>query len=116
MFVLGNFSKFIRPGYYRVGVTGGGEGILASAYLDSTNFVIVAVNPRTRSFSCKFTLPDLLINGNAFLPHLVTPWVTSSRFSLDKMDEVAITNSSFSYLLPSQSVVSFVGHLATVVR
>src|ERR1035438_2323314 len=46
LFVMGNFSKFIRPNFYRVGSTNTTIA-LVSAYKDSasTNFVIVAANP-----------------------------------------------------------------------
>jgi glucuronoarabinoxylan endo-1,4-beta-xylanase len=114
MFVLGNFSKFVRPGFVRVGVTGDTEGVMVSAYRDpnSANFVIVAINPRARDVKINFTLPHFLRLGASreYSPDSVTPWITSGNLSLADVPDVVITNSSFTYSLPAMSVVSFTGH------
>ena len=48
MYVLGQYSRFVRPGYYRIGATNTGSALI-SAYKDtnSGNFAIVAVNTNT---------------------------------------------------------------------
>ncbi len=52
MWTLGNFSRFIRPGYLRVGLPGVDDlhGLMASAYKapDDSRLVVVAVNAGTR--------------------------------------------------------------------
>jgi glucuronoarabinoxylan endo-1,4-beta-xylanase len=102
MYALGNFSKFVRPGFYRIGVTNTG-GLLVSAYKDpaSGNFAIVAVNPSSA------TSPTFALSG--FTATAVTPWITSSTLSLVRQPAVAVTNSSFTYTVPASSVVTFVG-------
>ncbi|HLX69201.1 MAG TPA: hypothetical protein VKV04_06195 [Verrucomicrobiae bacterium] len=103
-YVLGNFSRFIRPGYYRIGAANTGSTALISAYQypNSGDIAIVAINTGTASINQTFTLTNLPV------PASMTPWVTSSSLSLANQADVTITNSSFSYPLPPMSVVTFV--------
>jgi glucuronoarabinoxylan endo-1,4-beta-xylanase len=103
MFTLGQFSRFVRPNYYRIGATNQGNG-LASAYKDSLSpaFAIVAVNPNSYAIEQTFTLTN-------FAAGSVTPWITSSNLSLASQSAVALSNSSFFYELPPMSVITFAG-------
>jgi O-glycosyl hydrolase len=46
LWILGNYSRFIRPGFVRMGIRGGDESFLVSAYrsADDQRWVVVAVN------------------------------------------------------------------------
>lgn len=103
LYVLGNYSRFVRPGYYRIGVT---NDIFTSvsAYKDpvSGSFAIVAINPAPTNELQIFNLKN-------FTATAVTPWITSSNFSLVSQPAVNVTNASFAYTLPAMSVVTFVG-------
>jgi O-glycosyl hydrolase len=46
LWVMGNYSRFIRPGFVRLDVRGGSEALLVSAYrsADSKRLVVVATN------------------------------------------------------------------------
>ena len=47
LYVMGNYSKFVRPGYYRIGTTAspvGGVSVSAYKDLSTSKFVIVAIN------------------------------------------------------------------------
>ena len=104
-YCLGNFSKFIRPGYYRVTATANPTtNVYVSAYKnDSTDdFVIVAINKGTSSITQKFVL-------NNFTAGTVTPWITSGTLNLAQQGSVNVSGNSFSYSLPAKSVCSFVG-------
>ncbi|HEX4120175.1 MAG TPA: hypothetical protein VH619_06150 [Verrucomicrobiae bacterium] len=107
MYALGQFSRFVRPNYYRVNATGTAAGLSAeiSAYKDSAspNFAIVAINPNSVEISQVFNL------ANAAVISSVTPWMTTSNLSLASLTPVAATNSSFSYTLPPLSITTFVG-------
>ncbi|HTV40076.1 MAG TPA: hypothetical protein VMF08_05855 [Candidatus Sulfotelmatobacter sp.] len=107
MFALGQFSRFVRPNFYRIGATNFG-GALVSAYKDSASpgFAIVAINPDTTNIVQTFTLENVSETS------VVTPWMTTSNLSLAPQSPIAITNSSFTYTLPAMSVVTFAG-LAT---
>ena len=103
MYVLGNYSRFVRPNYYRIGTTNTG-GALISAYQDSlsTSFAIVAINTNNAAINQAFNLTN-------FAASTVTPWITSSSLSLASASTVAVTNAAFTYTLPALSVVTFVG-------
>jgi glucuronoarabinoxylan endo-1,4-beta-xylanase len=105
MYALGQFSRFVRPGYYRIAVNSGVIPEQISAYRDSTSpcFAIVAIN--TNSFDLTnqtFTL------SNFPSANFVTPWVTSDSLSLASQPSIAVTNEIFAYTLPAMSIVTFV--------
>lgn len=103
MYTVGNFSRFVRPGYHRVGTTDSGSS-LVSAYKDLTNgmFSIVAINSATNAVTQTFNL-------TGFTAGSVTPWITSASLSIADQSIVTLTNSTFAYSLPAMSVVTFVG-------
>jgi glucuronoarabinoxylan endo-1,4-beta-xylanase len=108
MYVMGNYSRFVRPNYYRMGVTNSNGATLISGYKNpaSGNFAIVAANASTSSIAQTFTFTN-------FTAGSVTPWITSSNLSIASNSPVAVTASSFIYALPAMSVVTFVGSLQT---
>ena len=103
MYVLGNYSKFVRPGYCRIGVSNNAFTSI-SAYKDTNSggFAIVAINS-------SFTTVTQVFNLTNFTTSSVTPWITSSNLSLAGQSPIALTNASFSYALPALSVVTFAG-------
>ena len=105
MFAVGQFSRFIRPNYYRIGATNDNAGIMISAYKDSVSpaFAIVAINTNAGT---DITETFNLTNFNA---SSVTPWMTTSNLSLESQASVSVSGASFNYLLPAMSVVTFVG-------
>ncbi len=108
LWVLGNWSRFIRPGYYRMGATlSPSTGVTVSAFKsDSTTapatFVIVASNNNNATSSTTFTLTGLNTTS-------VTPWLTDSGDNLTKLAVIPVSGNSFTYSMPVSSVVSFVG-------
>jgi len=107
MFALGQFSRFVRPNYYRIAANNNGAA-LVSAYKDSASpaFSIVAINSSSSDILQTFTLT------NFSEASVLTPWMTTSNLSLAPQSPIAITNLSFTYDLPAMSVVTFAG-LAT---
>jgi glucuronoarabinoxylan endo-1,4-beta-xylanase len=105
MYAVGNYSRFVRPNFYRIDANANSSPILISAYKDSasTAFAIVAVNPNTA------TVVNQTFNLTNFTAASVTPWITSGTLSLASQAPVAVANSSFTYALPALSVVTFVG-------
>ena len=108
LFAVGQYSRFVRPGYYRIDATNTGTALI-SAYKDPAagTFAIVAVNSNASPVDQTFNL----INSTIVTP--VTPWITSATLNLASQTTVAVTNSTFTYTLPAQSVVTFVGQAAT---
>jgi glucuronoarabinoxylan endo-1,4-beta-xylanase len=108
MYVLGQWSRFVRPGYYRIGASNTGNALI-SAYKDTNSgaFAIVAVNTNvSTAISQTFNLTN-------FTAGSVTPWLTTSNLSLVGTNAVTVSNSSFTYTLPALSVVTFVGQQQT---
>jgi glucuronoarabinoxylan endo-1,4-beta-xylanase len=108
-YVVGQFSRFVRPDFYRIGVVTNSGGALVSAFKDSVSprFAIVAINPGTNAIEQTFTLAHLGVVTS------VTPWITSAALSLAGQAAVTVSNATFAYSLPPMSVVTFVGQAAT---
>ena len=101
---LGNYSKFIRPGYVRVDITGAPSGVLLSAFKGTGSaVVIVAINKNASAVS----VPITISGGTA--PTMVTPWVTSSADNLVSKTAVTVSGGSFTAALGATSVTTFVG-------
>jgi glucuronoarabinoxylan endo-1,4-beta-xylanase len=107
-FVFGQYSRFVRPGYYRIGASNTGNALI-SAYnnTNSGSFAIVAVNTNTS------TAISQTFNLTNFTAGSVTPWLTTSNLSLVSTNAVTVNNASFTYTLPALSVVTFVGQQQT---
>jgi glucuronoarabinoxylan endo-1,4-beta-xylanase len=105
MYVFGNYSRFVLPGFYRIGVSNNAfTSVSAYKNTNSGSFAIVAINSTSNTVEQIFNLT----NFNAVS---VTPWITSGTLSLASQTPVALSNnySSFTYGLPPLSVVTFVG-------
>jgi glucuronoarabinoxylan endo-1,4-beta-xylanase len=103
-YTLGNYSKFVRPGYVRVDVTGNSNAdLLISAYTGSSNVVVVAINKGTADA----TVPIAIAGGTA--PASCTPNVTSATDDLKAgTTPVTVTGGAFSASLPKATVTTFV--------
>jgi len=104
MYALGHWSKFVRPNYYRIGVTNTAVA-LVSAFKDSasSNFVIVAANNSAFPVNQTFTLTNFPVVGP------LRQWVTSSTESLaNRGGAVGMTNNTFALTLAPWSVMTFV--------
>ena len=104
LWALGNFSKFVRPGFVVVGTTGAPSGVSVTAYSNATTggMVIVAINQNGSDTPLTFTLNGLTVSS-------VTPWTTSSSFDLAQQSSLPVSFGSFTATLPASSVTSFVG-------
>lgn len=101
-YTLGNFSKFVRPGYVRVDVSGSPpSGVSLSAYKDSagTTVVIVAIN----SNSSAATVPVSITGGSA--PTQCTPTVTSATQNLTAQSAASLSSG---LALAASTVTTFV--------
>jgi len=104
LFAMGNYSKFIRPNFYRVAVTNTATA-LVSAYKDpaSSNFVIVAANNSAFPVNQIFTLTNFPVIGP------LRQWVTSATEPLSNHGgAITLTNGIFATVLPAWTVSTFV--------
>ena len=103
-YTLGNYAKFVRPGYVMVDVTGNSNAnLLLSAFKGTDGTVaVVAVNKGTSAAS----VPITIAGGTA--PASCTPNVTSSSANLAAGTAVTVTGGTFTAALAATTVTSFV--------
>jgi glucuronoarabinoxylan endo-1,4-beta-xylanase len=102
-YTIGNYSKFVRPGYVMVDVTGNSNtSLLLSAFAatDGT-VVVVAINKGGAA-----DVPITISGGTA--PASCTPYVTSSSANLAAGTAVTVTGGAFTASLAASTVTSFV--------
>ncbi len=105
LWVLGNYSRFVRPGFYRITTSGDTDsGVLISGYRnpDDGTVVVVAINQNTSPSPI-----SLFIDGAT--PCSMTPWVTSDADSLASRADIQVIDARFTANLDSRSVTTFVG-------
>jgi glucuronoarabinoxylan endo-1,4-beta-xylanase len=103
-YVMGNYSRFVRPGSYRVFANPTPTtGIYVTAYRNDSlkQLTIVAINENTSAKEQKFMLDKVTVPT-------ITPWETSDAVKLKARDPVT-AGTAFTWSLPAKSVVSFVG-------
>jgi MYXO-CTERM domain-containing protein len=103
-YTLGNWAKFVRPGFKRLGTTDPSPTLLVEGYRDGCHVAVIAINTDANDVTQKFILSDA--------PGVtsVTPWVTSPNDKLTAKTAVPVsaTDGSFSFTIPGKSVVTFV--------
>ena len=110
LWVLGNYSRFIRPGYKRVSLTGDGDinSLMGSAYIspDGKKVVAVFVNMNASVKGVKLTADDFSKTISS-----VKKYTTDATNSLT-CDET-ITDPTTRITVPARSVVTFTFDLDT---
>jgi glucuronoarabinoxylan endo-1,4-beta-xylanase len=106
LYALGNFSRFVRPGFNRVEVPlSPAAGLALSAFADavSNQLVIVAINQNTVGTKQTFSF-DGVSTGNW------QSWVTSAASDLAPGDAIA-DSASLSYTFAPQSITTLSGSI-----
>ena len=102
-YVTGQWSKFVRPGWSRIGVEYSGSlRFTAFKEPEGRSFAIVAINSSFNSVPQTFSL-------NGFTANSVTPWITSASLSLAAQTPVSVGSAGFTYTLLKRSVTTFSG-------
>lgn len=102
LWTLGNWARFVRPGWERIGASA--TDLSLSAFRDpaSGQFAVVAINDTTSARSVNLRL-------NGFSASSVTPYTTSATLNLAAGAPVSTTSGFLNTTLPARSVVTFVG-------
>jgi glucuronoarabinoxylan endo-1,4-beta-xylanase len=105
VYAMGNFSKFVRPGYVRVGIMGAPSSVQIVPFLNPIDgtVVIVALNSGTGAQAASFFV------AGAGWPGTVTPYATSASSNLAAGTVLSVSGGRFSVSLDAQSVTTFVG-------
>jgi glucuronoarabinoxylan endo-1,4-beta-xylanase len=102
-YTIGNYSKFVRPGYVMVDVVGNSNAnLLLSAFTGADGTVIVAINKGTADAS----VPIAITGGTA--PTSCTPYVTSASDNLAAKTAVSVTGGTLTAALTASTVTTFV--------
>jgi glucuronoarabinoxylan endo-1,4-beta-xylanase len=103
-YTLGNYSKFVRPGYKRVDITGNiPANVFLSAYKSTDTVVVVAINKSSSSVTVPIT-----ITGGTKTPTSATPWLTSASANLASQTAVTVSGGILTATLAATSVTTFV--------
>ncbi|NLL04858.1 MAG: cellulosome protein dockerin type I [Clostridiaceae bacterium] len=105
LYTVGQFSRFIRPGWQRIEATKNPvSNVYVTAYKDPVTgeFAIVAMNNGWSNQSINYTL-------KGFSPSSVTPYTTSANQDLAQGSDIVVNGSSFSFDLAPNSITTFVG-------
>jgi len=115
---MGHYSKFVRPGWVRIGttptqVTKNGGTVYISAFKHPTNgkFAIVALN---EGITKPGPTVSFQINGLASIPSTVTPYLSTADLSpnlaMAKQADVPVTNGTFSVTLYNVGIATVTGN------
>jgi glucuronoarabinoxylan endo-1,4-beta-xylanase len=104
VYTMGNFSKFVRPGYVRVAGSGAPSGVYVVPFVNPADgaLAIVALNSSATAQQASFFL-----SGSGGLAK-VTPYVTSSISDLAAGTAISVSGGRFSASLDGSSVTTFV--------
>lgn len=100
-YMLGQFAHWVRPGKNRVSATYHPQSNIYVTAYHNGGIVIVALNMGTSTVNQTFVIQ------NASGVTSMTPIQTSSSRKLSQLSAVTVTNNTFTYALPGQSVTTF---------
>lgn len=103
-YAFGNYSKFVRPSWYRVDVSGGPSGVTVDAFRSSTGnqIAVVAINTSGSAVS-------LGVNCNGINVISVIPYVTSSTQNLEAQTAVNLSAGKFTSTIANNTITTFYG-------
>jgi glucuronoarabinoxylan endo-1,4-beta-xylanase len=105
LFTLGHFSRFVRPGYVRIGATDNPTlGVYITAYKDieTGNFAIVAINDSKYDKTL-----DIVPKG--FVSGQITPYITNEQVDMEKRSDIKSIDEKFTISLEGKSITTFIG-------
>jgi glucuronoarabinoxylan endo-1,4-beta-xylanase len=101
-YIISQFARFIKQGAIRLGTTANSRSdVLISAYKNGTKKVVVAINTESANVKQKISFQGASATS-------VVPYLTTSSKNTEQGSAITVTDNSFIYTIPSQSVVSFV--------
>jgi hypothetical protein len=104
-FVMGNFSRFVRPGWFRIDAPASpANGVFLSAYKDKAtgDFAIVVINKNDSEQALSIAIDGATASA-------ATPYRTSEQENLKKLDAVKFADGKLPVTLAPKSVTTFAG-------
>ena len=102
LWVMGNFSRFARPGSWRIEATKNPESnVKVTAYRDSlkTKIAVVILNSKNEEFKADFDFGSTKIGS-------FKPYVTDDNNNLKEGIEVKVDDTKCSYSVPARSATT----------
>jgi O-glycosyl hydrolase len=100
-YVLGQYSKYVRPGAVRYGVSGSPSGVQTMAFWRSGQWTVVATNTNTSATTLSLNLGSgSLTSAGAYQ--------TDASENMASISAPGISSSTISASLPAQSVTTYV--------
>jgi len=106
LWTMGNWSRFVRPGWKRVNAGGGDTPVTAFRDPISGKFAAVAINPTSAPQTVALRL-------NGFASSSVIPYTTSATDDLAAGAPIDTSGGVINATLPANSVTTFAGQGAT---
>jgi hypothetical protein len=103
-YVMGNFSKFLRPGYQFVAIS---DSNSVAAYDGNGTVAIVTASNSSSDQEVTYNIENLTV-GMGSGPWTVTPYRTSANENLVPQAPFTISDATFTARIPANSVTSFV--------
>ena len=102
-YALGQYSKYVRPGAVRYGVSGSPSGVQTMAFWNSSSdqWTVVATNTNTSATTLSLNLNSGTITSKSAVQ-------TDSSESMASISAPSISSSTISASLPAQSVTTYV--------
>jgi glucuronoarabinoxylan endo-1,4-beta-xylanase len=105
-YVMSQYARFVRPGYYRVecNFNSSFNGLI-TAYKDieSSEIVIVAVNTKSTAQDQRFIITDSSVTS-------LTPYTTSETKDCFEEDEIYKSNDQFIFTFEPYSITTFISN------
>lgn len=103
-YVMSQFARFIRPGYYRVSATANPQAnVYLTAYKKGSQVVVVALNTGSSSVNQKFYIPNSTVVS-------FETYVTSAGKNCSQERSVAVSGGTFTATLDPSSVTTLVSN------
>ena len=105
LYVVGHFSRFIRPGAVMVGSTSSDSTLQVTAVRPTAgNVAVVLANSGRNSHTVTVSL-----TGLSNVPATVTPYRTSANENQAQLSPIAVSAGSFTITVPSKTIVTVIG-------
>ena len=103
-YVTGQFSRFIKPGALRLGVTSNDTSLKITAFKNGTELIIVIVNSGAVSKSAAIQL------AGSMIPAAMQPTFTALRGlqNWQTLPAIGVTDQTFNATLPGTSITTFI--------
>jgi len=101
LYTLGQYSKFVRPGYVKLSVNPtSNNNIYVTAFKNGNSFAVVVVNRNGNNANVSVNLSGSSISGT------VQVWVTSSNYNLQQQTSVQANGGMITFSSLANSVTT----------